>query len=53
MYYLNKDCEEEKDIIKELHEKIFYYNNENKTEIYAGIGYLADKIIQNKIFEKS
>ena len=50
-YFAKKDCYEDKDIINQLHEKIFYYDGENKTGIDAGIGYLADKFIKKELEE--
>ena len=50
-YFAKKGCYEDKDIINKLHEKIFYYDDENKTGIDAGIGYLADKFIKKELEE--
>ena len=45
-FFIKKGCDEDQDIINELFGKIFYYNDENKTGIDAGIGYLANKFIK-------
>ena len=49
-FFAKKGCDEDQDIIindlGKLPGKIFYYNNENKTGIDAGIGYLANKFIK-------
>ena len=44
-YFTKKGYDEDKDIINKIHEKLFYYDDKNKTGIDDGIGYLADKII--------
>ena len=45
-YLTKKNCDKEKDIINKLHGKIFYYDDEDKTGIDDGIGYLANEFIE-------